>query len=213
MDSHCPCCSSATIGYDIKTSERSYTRSFLKLCYSILVPLPFVGSFIGNKIKDIIDFGLYQRFICPNCGCVWIEGGNDSKLKLCGNDKIGAYFYDDRFAMGSIKSDFYIVGHKSVKSVYAEVYWIDSNVHKCRKHDIDTPNIHSSFCFMRHNTSSYIGEITNGLPDGFGMEFRRDGSLWYGQWKQGAKNGVGFESDTLGKGYNVGYWNNNVQII
>ena len=215
MHSECPFCHKRIEGTPINKREASMLRSTYKIYYSLLVPIPFIGSYIGGKIYDIISSPdeWYYRFVCPQCRCSWASTNNDREIKIGGNKHLVTFFYRGSFVIGSIENDCYLMQTeengrtKATVVSKAETLLIEKYENGC--------SLNSSKTFGKETISQgmYIGELNNNQPNGWGACFLKNGYLWYGKWLRGKRNGIGYECDFDGNSNKVGYWQNDSYII
>lgn len=216
MHSECPFCHKRTEGTPINNREASILRSTYKVYYSLLVPIPFIGSYIGGKIFDVISSTdeWYYRFVCPQCRCSWVSANNGNEIKIGGNKHLLTFFYRNSFVIGSIENDCYIMQTEEDRLLKNSVIYRDDKSIVISQYT----NGNSNYCTKKFEKlyleiGFYIGETYNSCPDGWGVLFSKDGFVWYGKWNKGEKNGIGFMSDFDGGDFKTGYWNNNKQII
>lgn len=216
MHSECPFCHKRIEGTPTNKREASMFRSTYKIYYSLIVPIPFIGSYVGGKIYDIISSSdeWYYRFVCPQCRCSWVSANNDIEFKIGGNKHLITFFYRNSFVIGSIENDCYImqteeegllknsVIYRDDKSIVISQYTNGISEHGTNKFEKSYLDI-----------GLYVGETHNSRPNGWGVVFSKNGFVWYGKWNEGKKNGIGFMSDFDGRDFKTGYWNNNEQII
>lgn len=63
------------------------------------------------------------------------------------------------------------------------------------------------FTFQEMGEALYLGEVTEGIPDGFGLMLQEDGSIIYGTMKNGTRQGIGMTFYTPNL-WEVGQWTN-----
>ena len=216
MHSECPFCHKRTEGTPTNEREASILRSTYKIYYSLLVPIPFIGSYIGGKIFDVISSPdeWYYRFVCPQCRCSWVSANNDNEIKIGGNKHLLTFFYRNSFVIGSLENDCYIMQTEEEKLLKNSVIYRDEKSIVISKYTNGSSNCCAKkFEKLYLEIGFYIGETHNSRPDGWGVLFSKDGFVWYDKWTEGKKNGIGFMSDFDGSDFRTGYWNNNKQII
>ena len=215
MYSEGPFCERRIEGSPINKREASLLRSTYKIYYSLLVLIPFVGSYIGGKIYDIISSPdeWYYRFVCPHCRCSWASTNNDFEIKIGGNKHLVTFFYRGSFVIGSIENDCYLIQTEENGRTKATVV-SKAETLLIEKYD-NGHSLNSEKLFGRVKTSQglYVGELKASVPSGWGACFMNNGFVWYGKWEDGKRNGVGYECDFDGDNYRVGYWQNNMFII
>mgnify|MGYP000793190280 CR=1 FL=1 len=216
MYSECPFCHRRIEGSLINKREVSMLRSTYKICYSLLVPIPFVGSYIGGKLYDIISSsdGWYYRFVCPQCRCSWVSTNNDAEIKIGGNKHLLTFFYRESFVIGSIEDDCYIMQTEEGGLIKNSIIYRDNKSIVISKYTNGISDHGAkSFEKLYLGIGLYIGETYNSKPHDWGVLFSKDGYIWYGKWDEGEKNGIGFMCDFDGSDFKTGYWINNKQMI
>ena len=215
MYSECPFCNRRLEGSPINKREASMLRSTYKLYYSLLVPIPFVGSYVGGKIYDFISSPdeWYYRFACPNCRCSWTSTNSDSEIKIGGNRHLVTFFYRNSFVIGSIENDCYLMQTEEKGSTKATVV-SKADTLVIEKYD-NGHSLTTETTFGRATISLgfYLGELRSGIPNGWGVCFMNNGFIWYGKWQNGMRDGIGYECDFDGDDYRVGFWQKNNFII
>ncbi len=216
MISNCPFCNKSLGGSPINKREVSLLRSTYKIYSSFIIPIPFVGSYIGGKISDWFSSPdeWYHRFICPDCRCSWIATENNPDIKTGGNQNLVTFYHRNTFVIGNVKEDLYMI--QSVENgctkntvIYKDEIGIKTNTYINGMSN----NSSTSFAKLRISNGYYIGEAISGRPNGWGVLFASDGHMWYGKWSLGQKQGIGFECDFDGTEYHAGYWSNNKFVI
>ena len=76
--------------------------------------------------------------------------------------------------------------------------------------DYPSTNDLASYGFevIRYATDKYLGQTKDGKAHGKGIHFEDKGSMWYGQWDNGARAGYGIEIMKNGD-IKTGYWTGN----
>lgn len=215
MYSECPFCHSRIEGTSINKREASMLRSAYKMYYSFLVPIPFVGSYMGGKFYDLFSSPdeWYYRFVCPKCHCSWISTNNDSELKIGGNKHLVIFFYRNSFVIGAIENDCYLMQTEENGRTKATVVSQNETL-SIEKYD-NGSSLHTDKSFGRVAISQghYVGELRASVPSGWGACFMNNGFVWYGKWFNGQRNGIGYECDFDGDKYRAGYWQGDNFII
>lgn len=211
MESKCPICNASVVGDLLTTTDASLLRAGYKFYYSLIVPIPFVGSFIGSKLYDFISSltNNYYKHLCLNCKCHWIGTSDFSDVKISGNNKLIAIFCNDTFVVGLVDKDLYTIQTQINSEVRTTIFiregqnlikHIYSNG-KCKENEIQYQKV-------RIGNEYYIGETKNSRPNGWGFTFAKNGYLYYGKWADGKKNGVMFSVSLDGRTNDVKYWQN-----
>ena len=215
MYSECPFCHTRIEGTPINKREASILRTTYKLYASLLVPIPFIGSFIGGKIYDLFSSSneLFYRYICPHCHCCWTSSNNNQEIKIGGNKHLVLFFYRESFVIGSVESDCYIVKTKNSGNINYSVVVIGDRL--CvKRYDMEQPTSTGKyFRVFKHNDGLYVGEMESGVFNGWGVCFANNGFVWFGNWFQGKRNGIGYECDFDGSSYKAGFWRQNIFVI
>lgn len=213
MIDKCPICGNSIEGYGIDKRESSFLRSTYKFLGSIASPIPFVGSYIYGKLYNSIsgNSDQYHRFVCMNCRCSWVSTSNSPETKIGGDKLCSLYFIENSYVIGSVEHDCYMtIRNFGAPNEVAYIY----KSKKCTIYENGICRESSrSFTKKRIENGFFIGEIENGMPNGYGVIFHKNGNIWYGGWKNGMKNGVGFGCSYEGKNSIQGYWENNVQTL
>lgn len=211
MESKCPICNNSVHGDLLTVKYSSMLKSIYKFYYSLLVPIPFVGAYLGSKLYDFISSmsNTCYKHLCPNCKCHWIDSLGSLDVKISGNKKLVALFCDDTFIVGAIDNDLYIVQTKIEADIKTTVIYKQGN-NVLKKIYINGQNDNDCSLFGRTNIGDgiYIGEIKNSKPNGWGFVFAKNGFLYYGKWADGKKDGVMFNVSLDGRNNNVEYWRN-----
>lgn len=216
MYSECPFCHKKIEGSAINKREASILRSTCKIYYSLLVPLPFVGSYIGGKIYDLISSSdeWYYRFICQKCRCSWTSTNNDRELKIGGNEHLVIFFYQNSFVIGSVENDNYMIETEVAGRIESTIITKEKDSLILEKYENGLSKINDkTFGKTIISQGFYVGELTKELPNGWGACFLKNGFISYGKWQNGKRNGIGYECDFDGKDYKVGYWQMDKFII
>lgn len=215
MYSDCPFCHKQIEGILINKREASMLRSTYKICYSLIVPIPFVGSYIGGKIYDLISSPdeWYYRFVCPKCRCSWTSRNNDYEIKVGGNKHLVIFFYRNSFVIGSIENDCYLMQTEENGRTTATVVSKEKTLLVEKYANGHSLNTEKTFGKIILSQGLYIGEFNKNVPYGWGVCFLNNGRVWYGKWLYGERNGIGYECDFDGKCNRTGYWQNDIFII
>ena len=215
MYSECPFCHRRIDGSPINKREASILRSTYKIYYSLIVPIPFVGSYVGGKIYDFISSPdeWYYRFVCPKCRCSWASTNNDSELKIGGNKHLVTCFYHNSFVIGSIENDCYIIQTEENGRTRSTVVTKEDSLQIEKYNNGYSEITNKSFGKTTIPQGFYIGEMRTNVPNGWGICFMNNGYMWYGKWLNGERNGIGYECDFDGNDYRAGFWQNNLFII
>lgn len=115
--------------------------------------------------------------------------------------------------MGSVENDCYLMQTEDCGKIKSIVVIKEGGI--TVKNYINGCSLYSENTFGRNKSSCglYIGELIANIPNGWGFCFQNNGFLWFGKWKNGKRNGVGYECDFDGSHYRVGYWRNDKYII
>lgn len=213
MIDKCPICSNTVEGYGIDKRESSLFRTTYKTFGALISPIPFVGSYIYGKLYNAINGGAdqYHRFVCMNCRCSWISTPNTPRTRIGGDKLCSLFFVDDFYVFGSVEQGYYMtIKNFDTSNETATIY--QSNRVSNYSNGISNESSRS-FKKIKYGNDFFIGECENGSPNGFGVIFHKNGNIWYGKWKNGMKNGVGFGCDFEGKNSIQGFWNNNIQTL
>lgn len=215
MKSFCPICGAPVAGEQTNRSDTSYLRSLYKLLYSFIIPIPFVGSFLGKQVYNLSSNPniFYHKFLCESCRFCWFSNEMASSIKIGGNKDLGVIFQDDIFAIGAFSENLFLSQSIDGDNVLNSVVSNDGSINLNKYINGRSPNSSKMFQKTKIMLGHYIGETLDDEPDGWGVVFQRDGKLWYGKWKSGQKNGVGFECDFDGSNYNAGYWQSNQKLV
>lgn len=215
MESNCPICNQSVGGVLVSPKESSLLKSWYKVCYSILVPVPFVGAYIGGKIHDFLNSlsSSGYKHLCPTCKCHWIDTQGTSDLKISGNNKLIAVFCDDTFVVGVIEKNFYIMQTQNGPDIKTTVVYMQGNDMKRNTYlNGYSCNSITSFGKLEISEGVYCGETNHSLPNGWGFVYAKNGFLYYGKWTEGNKDGIMFSVSLDGRTNNVEYWKNGVLI-
>lgn len=213
MTDICPICGNHVEGYGTDKRESSLLRTSYKTFGAIVSPIPFIGSYVYGKLYNTIngDDDQYHRFVCMNCRCSWTTTPNNSQTKIGGDKLCSLFFVDGSYVFGSIEHGCYMtIKDYNTSHETANVYQSGKVTSYANGESVSTQK---QFRKMRHDNGYYIGEIENETPNGYGVFFHKSGDIWYGKWRNGLKNGVGFGCDFEGKKSFQGYWENNKQTI
>lgn len=213
MISTCPFCKKKVEGSPISKQGKSLRRSIYKFYLSLIIPIPFVGSYIGGKVYDWLSSPdeWFHRFFCPRCRCSWIATEIEPDIKIGGNQNLIAFYGKEYFIIGNVKEDFYMTQIPENGKIKNVVLFKDECNIKANTYINGHSNQNSKiFMQIMLNIGLYIGETTKLKPDGWGVLFDVDGHIWYGAWSLGIKQGIGFECDFDGEEYRAGYWSNNL---
>lgn len=215
MCSECPFCHKRIEGTPINKREASILQSAYKVYYSLLVPIPLVGSYIGGKIYDLISSPdeWYYRFLCPQCRCSWASTNNDSEIKIGGNKHLITFFYRGSFIIGSIENDSYLMQTEENGRITSTVVSKEGSILIQKYDNGHSQNTNKTFDKIVIHQGLYIGELNSNIPNGWGACFLTNGYVWYGKWLHGKRNGIGYECDFDGNSNKVGYWQNDNFII
>lgn len=216
MKSRCPICGELVTGELLTRKDCSLLKSSYKFCYSLLVPIPFVGAYIGGKLYDFfnsVSNNCYKH-ICPKCKCHWTDTSDAVDVKISGNNKLFAIFCSDNtFVVGSIENKFYTIQTQSGNDVKTIVVYKQGNdeLHTRYANGVNNER-QSSYGKICCGESFYIGEILNSKPNGWGYTYAKNGYLYYGKWTDGKKNGIALSVSFDGRMNNVEYWQNGVLL-
>lgn len=213
MIDKCPICNNSVEGYGINKRESSLLRSTYKTFGSLVSPVPFVGSYIFDKIYNIVngDNDQYNRFVCLNCRCSWISTPNTPRTRIGGDKLCSLFFVDDSCVFGSVEQGYYMTIRDFDKSIEIATVYQSTNV-TTYSNGISNCST-QSFKKIKFENGYYIGECEYGTPNGCGVMFHKNGNIWYGKWRNGMKHGVGFGCDFEGKNSIQGFWENNIQTL
>lgn len=214
MISKCPVCGKYSNGRSISTKESSTLRSAFKVYYSLLVPIPIIGSKIGAKIYDLCSssHNNFYRFICDDCICSWVSSNENNNLKIGGCEKLLFYYNEETFIFGSIRDKMFIIQTQDKDTLVA--YVGENDQVKFRHYMNGLPDTgQTRFGKIKLNTGLYIGEFQDQRPEGWGIMLQNNGYLLYGEWENGLKNGILFSCDYDGKDLNVSYWSKGKNIM
>ena len=213
MVSKCPFCNRIIEGSPINKRETSLLRSSCKIYCSLLLPIPFVGSYLGGKIYDLLSSPdeWFYRFVCPDCMISWIATPHNPEMKFGGNDNLVLFFYHDNFVIGNLRKNIYMIQTDEGR-VETSVVYEDENYHVHNYSDGKSLVNSKSFQKIKLSSGLYIGECLNNSPDGWGVQFMNNGYIWYGEWNNGIRNGVGMSCDFDGSHSTVEYWRQGTQV-
>lgn len=215
MYSECPFCHTRIEGTPINKREASILRTAYKTYYSLLVPIPFIGAYIGGKIYDIISSAdeWYYRFMCPQCCCSWVSTNNNCEIKIGGNKHLATFFYRGSFVIGSIENECYMIQTEENGRTKATVVSNAGTLLMTKYENGYSQDSQISFGEKITSQGMYIGELNDNQPNGWGACFLKNGYIWYGKWLCGKRNGIGYECDFDGSDFKAGYWIQNIKTI
>ena len=216
MHSECPFCHKRIEGTPINKREVSVLHSVCKVYSSLFIPIPFVGGYVGGKIYEWCSSsdGWYYRCFCSYCHCSWITSNNNRHFKMGGNEHLVTLFYEYTFVIGAIRDDFYILQTFEQGRLKNTVVNKEGDTIKITKYiDGKSEDGTKTFETIKMSVGLYVGEMYLDKPFGWGILFQKDGYMWYGLWREGKKNGLGFLLDFDGTGLKTGYWLNDQFII
>ena len=212
MKSYCPICHSEVEGYGIDKRQASFVRTVYKTYGTLITPIPFVGSYIYGKLYDTIsnNENQYNRFLCWGCRCSWIANMTSPDVKVGGDNILTLFFMNDSILIGSIKNNTFMTIRKlGTSEERVSVYSPGSSgLSQAIYENGQSSTGLKSFGKMKIDNFMYIGEVESSVPSGWGVAFHKNGDIWYGKWKNGRKNGVGYGCDFEGKKSVQGYWTN-----
>lgn len=216
MESRCPICGELVKGELLTKKDSSLLKSGYKFCYSLLVPIPFVGAYIGGKLYDFLSSisNSYYKHICHQCKCHWTDSPENVDIKIAGNNKLFAIFcLDNTFVVGSIENNFYTIQTQSGMDIKTTVVYKQDNyeIHNKYVNGINNDK-QSSYGKIYNDGNIYIGEIKNSRPNGWGYTYAKNGYLYYGKWANGKKNGIMLSVSLDGRTNNVEYWQDGVLL-
>lgn len=217
IESECPLCHTKVEGFHIDKRDSSFLKTVYKLYGSLIVPIPFVGSYLYGKFHDLLcgDTIKYSRFVCPDCRCSWITSPNNSMNKIGGDGHLITFFTDKSCLVGSLRDNLFFTITKTEENEKATVRYVKTGEICSETYINGKSSIGSlqSFAKIKYNFGLYIGEVISNQPCGWGLLIHRNGKLWYGKWYEGEKNGVGFECDYDGTHSQSGFWRNNNYVM
>lgn len=215
MESNCPICNRTVKGLLVTPKESFLLKTWYKVCYSMLIPVPFVGAYIGGKIHDFIVSlsSTGYKHVCPSCRCHWVDTQDTADLKISGNNKLIAIFCDDTFVVGMIEKNFYIMQTQIGADIKTTVVYMQSNELKMNKYlNGCSDNNYLSFEKVNIPDGVYWGETCGSIPNGWGFIYAKNGFLYYGKWSKGSKDGVVFSVSLDGRTNYVEYWRNGALV-
>jgi hypothetical protein len=216
MISDCPFCKKQVEGSPINKRESSILRSTYKFYSSLVLLIPFVGSYIGGKIYDLFcsPEEWYHRFVCPTCRCSWIATENHPIQKTGGNKSLVTIFIEDSFVIGLVEHGLYMVQTVIDNKISNTVVSKDGDNLQVSKYiNGSSESTNKFFKRVKIDEGLFVGETFDNVPNGWGILFQQDGFMWYGKWKNGKRNGIGGSCDFDGSECKVGIWKNDTMVV
>lgn len=180
------------------------------------MPIPFVGSYIGGKLYDLLysPEEWYHRFICPTCRCSWIATENHPNQKTSGNKSLVTIFIEDCFVIGLVEHGLYMVQTVIDNKISNTVVSKDGDNLQVSKYINGSSESTRKFIKrVKIGEGLFVGETFDNVPNGWGILFQQDGFMWYGKWKDGKRNGIGGCCDFDGSECKVGIWKNDTMVV
>lgn len=216
MESRCPICGNLVEGDLITKKESSLLKSCYRLSISMLVPLPFVGSYLGGKLADFVNSLTNKSYkhICHKCKCHWTDSPDTTDIKVSGNNKLMAIYYSENmFVVGSIENNIYTIQTKLGNDIETIVVSKQNNIVVQTRYINGLNNERGlSYGAIEYDGGLYIGEFQNSKPNGWGLTYAKNGYLYYGKWSQGQKHGIMLSVSFDGQTNNVMYWKDGVVL-
>jgi len=171
MYSECPFCNRRVEGTSINKRDASLLKSTYKIYYSLLVPIPFVGSYVGGKIYDLISSpdDWYHRFVCSKCRCSWIATKNDTEIKIGGNKHLVTFFYRKSFVIGSIENDCYLMQTGTDGCTTATVVSRAETLSIEKYENGHSLSTDKTFGKVIICDGLFVGELIANVPNGWGL--------------------------------------------
>lgn len=215
MKCNCPICGSHNEGVIVTGKDSSILKSLYKMYYSLLVPIPFIGTYIGGKVFDVINSisSNVYKYVCPNCKCIWTNSIDAADLKFIGNKKLMSLFFHDTFVIGIIEKDMYMIQVQENSNRKVTVFFSENGSIASHNY-INGKSNSCNLCFGDRviSTGVYKGELLNNHPNGWGVLYAKNGFVYYGKWSNGYKDGVFVSCSPDSKTNNVEYWKNGVLV-